>query len=100
MFGNRIIGGQSAPSSIPWQVSIRLGSGGNGHFCGGAILDHKTIVTAAHCFNKGESTSGYYIMAGSSQIYATIGNRQVKCFSKNRHCFFYFAQIKTFFFLS
>ena len=48
---------------IPWQVSIRDES--NDHFCGGTVLDSETVLTAAHCFVEGESTSGFTIMAGS-----------------------------------
>lgn len=47
---DRIVGGSSAPSMIPWQVSVR--KYGN-HFCGGTILDSRTILSAAHCFTKG-----------------------------------------------
>ena len=48
---------------IPWQVSIR--DEFDDHFCGGTILDSETVLTAAHCFVEGESTSGITIMAGS-----------------------------------
>ena len=33
---------------IPWQVSLRLPDT-NWHYCGGIILDSKTVLTAAHC---------------------------------------------------
>ena len=42
-----IIGGQVAEAPIPWQVLILIY---NKQFCGGTILDSKTILTAAHCF--------------------------------------------------
>ena len=58
-----IVGGQIAPSPIPWQVSVQ--SGGS-HFCGGTILDTYTILSAAHCFDGfGDSVEGFYIRAGS-----------------------------------
>ena len=58
---DRIVGGQEASSEIPWQVSVRAGNdvyntGGfliasaGMHWCGGTILDAKTILSAAHCF--------------------------------------------------
>jgi hypothetical protein len=51
---DRIVGGQEAPSSIPWQVSKQYG-------CSGTILDSTTVLSAAHCsFYIGES-----IRAGS-----------------------------------
>ncbi|XP_025989868.2 clotting factor G beta subunit [Solenopsis invicta] len=47
----RIVGGQNAaPREFPWLVSItRKG----GHFCGGAILNDKFILTAGHCLCVG-----------------------------------------------
>merc|ERR1711935_184278 len=41
MTGDRIVGGEAAASPIPWQVSVRQGQSGGGHFCGGTILDEK-----------------------------------------------------------
>ena len=71
---DRIVGGQKAKKSIPWQVSIRKCNDlefflesmnmANCHFCGGTILDEYTVLSAAHCFNKGGSVKGYSIMAG------------------------------------
>ena len=52
-----IVGGQIAPSSIPWQVSLQIGGA---HFCGGIILDNFTILSAAHCFQQ-VSVDGYSI---------------------------------------
>ena len=59
-----IVGGQQAPSPIPWQVSVQIGD--SFHFCGGTILDTYTILSAAHCFDDyGDSVEGFYIRAGS-----------------------------------
>ena len=59
----KIVGGQIAPSPIPWQVSVQ--SGGS-HFCGGTILDNYTILSAAHCFDDyGSTLDGFSIRAGS-----------------------------------
>ena len=46
---NRIVGGQNAPSMIPWQVYVSNPP----YMCGGTILDAKTILSAAHCFFAG-----------------------------------------------
>ena len=48
----KIIGGQSAPSPIPWQVYLQISfnSLGQSGRCGGTILDEETILSAAHCF--------------------------------------------------
>ena len=58
-----IVGGQDAPSPIPWQVSVQSWSS---HFCGATILDESTLLCAAHCFSS-SSTSGKTIRAGSTQ---------------------------------
>ena len=51
---DRIVGGEEAPSMIPWQVYI--------WGCGGTILDECTILTAASCGN----VNGFIIRAGST----------------------------------
>ena len=76
----RIVGGQDASSMIPWQVSVRQGTSGNGHYCGATILDSKTILSAAHCFDKGQSMSGQYIMAGSTNRHS--GGQVIKTISE------------------
>ena len=54
----RIVGGEQAPRTIPWQVALLSGSF---QFCGGTIIDSCTILTAAHC----EPNTGHQIRAGS-----------------------------------
>ena len=58
---DRIVGGQAATSPIPWQVSLRYCNSGGCHFCGGTVLDSKTILTAAHC----DVSTSNYIMVGN-----------------------------------
>ena len=42
------------------------------HYCGGTILDAKTILSAAHCFPKGdEGVEGKQVMAGSVNVQDT-----------------------------
>merc|ERR1712223_2226339 len=43
---DRIVGGEAAPSPIPWQVAVLSGSF---QFCGATILDESTLLCAAHC---------------------------------------------------
>ena len=62
---SEIVGGQSAPSPIPWQVSIQ-----GGVSCGGTILDAYTVLSAGHCFDRFDQNvtiNGKSIRAGSTQ---------------------------------
>ena len=59
---SEIVGGQSAPSPIPWQVSIQGGVN-----CGGTILDAYTVLSAGHCFDQNVTINGKSIRAGSTQ---------------------------------
>ena len=59
-----VVGGQDAPSPIPWQVSVQSRSS---HFCGATILDESTLLCAAHCFPGSSSTFGKTIRAGSTK---------------------------------
>merc|ERR1711881_403677 len=56
---DRIVGGEAAPSMIPWQIAMLSGTF---QFCGGTVLDSCTILTAAHC----NINTGHSIRAGST----------------------------------
>ncbi|XP_055380757.1 chymotrypsin-2-like [Condylostylus longicornis] len=63
----RIVGGQDAPDGIaPYQVSLQSSSSGS-HFCGGAIVSDKCILTAAHCV-RGRQPSSTYVVVGSQTL--------------------------------
>ena len=64
-----IVGGQPAPSPIPWQVSVQRGDyqSGYSHFCGATILDEYSLLSAGHCFDGELEISGSVIRAGSTR---------------------------------
>ena len=46
---DRIVGGSKTTiESVPYQVSLRYF---NNHICGGSIISHSWVLTAAHCLD-------------------------------------------------
>lgn len=64
---NRIVGGQSAkPNQFPYQISLRYRAF-NRHFCGGAIVHSRWIVTAAYCLVM-QNREDIVVVAGAHLI--------------------------------
>ena len=58
---------------FPYQVSFRYNSGF--HFCGGAIFNENTIITASHCC-EGQNPDEVKIVAGELEKSVDSGNEQ------------------------
>ncbi|CAD7093257.1 unnamed protein product [Hermetia illucens] len=64
--GVRIFGGEEATNPIPYQISLqKLRATKWDHFCGGSIISHSYIVTAAHCVYQ-EEVERLSILAGTT----------------------------------
>ena len=65
-FEERIVGGiEARPHSLPWVASIHHE---NRHICGGTLIDHQHILTAAHCFESGFFPIEYRIVLGAHNL--------------------------------
>lgn len=66
----RIVGGRNAgEGSAPYQVSLKLF---NFHWCGGAIINNRWVLTAGHCLD-GWDPAIIDIFVGSNQLDGSNG---------------------------
>ena len=76
---SRIVGGDIAPDTIPWQVHVHFSPRNrcvpkNGTCtCGGTILNENTILSAAHCLYPLETAD--FIKAGITDVGSSKGQK-------------------------
>ncbi|CAD5210743.1 unnamed protein product [Bursaphelenchus xylophilus] len=64
---HRIVGGfETKVNAWPWMAEILRG---RNHQCGGALIDSEFVLTAAHCFLKGENPRHYSVLLGGHEIF-------------------------------
>ncbi|XP_047194110.1 plasminogen [Hippoglossus stenolepis] len=70
----RIVGGcVSKAHSWPWQISLRTSMGI--HFCGGTLIHHQWVLTAAHCLERSRRPQAYLIVLG---VHTELANEPSK----------------------
>ncbi|CAG7726282.1 unnamed protein product [Allacma fusca] len=71
----QIIGGEDArPGEFPWMISIQYFTRDMWeHACGGAIIDHRHIISAAHCWLSKELPHRVYLKITHSHGTTTDG---------------------------
>ena len=71
---SRIIYGEEAvPNSIPWQVLVQTFQNDGGYICGGTIISHYHILSAAHCFHNKKLDT----IVGPQQVKVKVGEHHV-----------------------
>lgn len=91
MRGARIIGGQEAAvHQFPYQVGLRLHirNSANVGTCGGSLLSHNRVVTAAHCVDMVESVTS---VLGAHFLLNTTEPAQVRITSPEGQFFWHEA---------
>ena len=67
--GPKVAGGTDAlPGSWPWQVLLDYKAHLGPVYCGGSILNRYWIVTAAHCFDRGNNPESFTLTVGKDTL--------------------------------
>ncbi|KAM9319910.1 transmembrane protease serine 12 [Gastrophryne carolinensis] len=68
--GSRIIGGRDAlPGAWPWQASLQyVVPNGYKHLCGGSLIGHTWVITAAHCIKGKRNPTFWRAVFGINSI--------------------------------
>ncbi|XP_044275995.1 elastase-1-like [Varanus komodoensis] len=74
VFAKIIAGNEARPHSWPWQVSLQVRSTPRDrfvHVCGGTLIHKRWVLTAAHCFQKGqgEDVRNWRILLGKHNLH-------------------------------